>query len=443
MKKTVFILLLIFICALGFSACTQETANDQNSAGAGQVNELETVYIGALLPLAGANAQTVQDMQTAMQIAADIINNRHDIDWDLAQNSGLADYGNARVELVFKDCGTSSKTAAAAATELIEMGVPVMVGAYDSDLTAAAALPCFRNGIPMICGSAKSIALTDGSTLFAENFNRIANTDALETALFLDYINQLNLTAKAGIKKVSIAYINNDYGIHAADTLKTALAKTNLETVALISYEPGETDLADKASKMIINEPDAILQISSTNDLISFANFYAQAKYQPKVALCYTGGFQSDEFATAVKNAGLDFYTGAMVCPDLSYTNPDAASAESDENASAENTVITAAARRVQATAIFFYINNLYRERSGKDMSNAALLEFASVIVAAQAVNMAGTTDKDTLSALLKEGDFPAPYLYSGSIAFDDNGQNSVMPAYLAAIINGKYSFVY
>lgn len=443
MKKFIVIFILI-ICVLALGACKQAATDNPNSVGIGEVSEVETVYIGALLPLSDGNAEIARDMQTAMELAADIINNRHDIDWDLAQNAGLVDYGNARVEVVLKDCGSTNKTATTATNDLIKLGVPIMVGAYSSELTAAVALACYRSDIPLICGSAKSAALTDSTNLYAPSFNRIANTDTMETALFLDYINQLNLTTKAGIKKVAIAYIDNDYGVHAAEILKAGLDKTNLEIVALISYVPGETDLADEASKMIINEPDVLFQISSTDDLISFAKFYAQANYRPKLALCFSGGFQSSSFAESVKEAGINFYMGTMVCPDLYYKNPETISAENTENASPENTAaLIVAARREKATELFTYINTLYRERSGKNMSNAALLEFASVIVAAQAVATAGTTDKETVTTLIKENTFPAPYLYSGSIAFDKNGQNKVMPAYIAAIIDGRYSYVY
>lgn len=440
MKKFILIFILI-ICALALGACKQAATDNPNSVGIGEASEVETVYIGALLPLSNEN-ETARDMQTAMELAADIINNHHDIDWDLAQNAGLADYGDARVEVVLKDCGSTNKTATTATNDLIKLGVPIIVGAYSSELTAAVALACYRNDIPLICGSAKSAALTDSTNLYAPSFNRIATTDSLETALFLDYINQLNLTTKAGIKKVAIAYIDNDYGVHATEILKAGLDKTNLEIVALISYDPGETDLADEASKMIISEPDVLFHISSTDDLISFAKFYAQANYQPKLALCFSGGFQTSSFAEYVKEAGLDFYMGTMVCPDLYYKNPE--TAENTENASAKNSAaLNGAAQREKATELFTYINTLYRERRGKNISNAALLEFASVIVAAQAVAMAGTTDKETVAVLLKENTFPAPYLYSGSIAFDKNGQNKVMPAYIAAIIDGRYSYVY
>ena len=76
-------------------------------------------------------------------------------------------------------------------------------------------------------------------------------------------------------------------------------------------------------------------------------------------------------------------------------------------------------------------------------MDTSAYLEFASIIVAAQAVDAAGTTDPETLNTVLKETSFAAPYLFSGTIDFDEQGQNSISSGYIATIYGGRYQWVF
>ena len=427
MKKVLISMLLILGLIFTLSACSNEATDSPDGTGIGQVTEIETIYIGALFPSSGAQAELIADLQAAMLVAADIINNSHDIEWDLAQNVGLANYGHAKVEIVFADCGVTAASARVAAEELISQGVSIITGCYDSTLTAAVAEVCQKHGIPMISGSARDDSLTDGEQSFASVFNRIAMSSIQETDLFLNYLNQYNLTTSAGIQSAAIAYINNDYGNTAAEYLETSLNNNGLQVVAIVGYDASSTDFAEPASRMIANAPDVIFQISSTNDLIGMAQVYQGASFTPDLALCYSGGFQQQEFLTAASELGVEFYSGVMVCPDILYDDGDPETTDAKE----------------AAADIFSYIDQLYRQRTQQGMDTSAYLEFASIIVAAQAVDAAGTTDPETLNTVLKETSFAAPYLFSGTIDFDEQGQNSISSGYIATIYGGRYQWVF
>ncbi|NLF80181.1 MAG: ABC transporter substrate-binding protein [Clostridia bacterium] len=492
--KSLLLIALLLLPPLALCACDGLGNDSGDGVGSGRLTELETVYLGVILPGAGQGApqegaaeagdaavddeaqpqsqigtaatattldyEAARQARIAMELAADIVNNSHDLDWDLARGAGLANYGQAKIELIFRDSGNSAEAAAEAATELIGLGVPLLIGAIDAHLTAAAAAPGNLHGVPLICGSAQDAALTDGSYRFAATFNRIAAPDSVETALFLDYLNQMNLTKNAGIKKIAIAYADSDSANHTLSVLESALAKTNLQVVARISYQPGAADLSEEASRVVKSEPDAVFQISGPDNLINFANFYAAAKFRPTAVFCYGEGFVGNNFAALTNDKGLDFYFGAIIRPDVHEQEPAAdADAQLDpagdaeqpqlngeeapENGESSRPAQTPEQRRQLAGELFRYLNGLYRERAGVDMSSAALLEFAAVIIAAQAVDMAGTSDSDALSSLLKKAPFPAPYLYSGSIAFDASGQNSVSPEYVAQLKDGRYTYAY
>ncbi|NLF79991.1 MAG: ABC transporter substrate-binding protein [Clostridia bacterium] len=384
----------------------------------------ETVYLGVVLPLSGAYAEQAAQMRAAMETAIDIVNHSHDLDWPLARNAGLAGYGNAQVELVFGDCESDRRLVAAAADDLLSLGVSGLIGAYDSDYTAIAARRAAVAGKPMLAGSAKSYELTDGESYdFGVWFNRVAPIDDGESALFFDYIKHLNLTQAAGINKLAIAYLDNDYGRHVLETFDAYAAEYGLEVVARIIYQPGIENVALEASRMIANQPDALFQVSSLPDLSQFASAYAAAQYNPKIAFCYSGGFQQGDFAALTRGLGLDWFAGLMMRP----------AAKEGANTPQD----------FGGQQIYDYINSLYRARTGQNMNASALLEFTSVIVMAEAVNNAGTTQSEILAQTLRQQVFAAPYLPGGSVDFDDQGQNVLLPGYLALIVDGEYTDVF
>ena len=75
----------------------------QGLAGHAIAQTSEEVVIGVLFPMSGANAQIGVDARHAMETAADIINNSHDLDLPTANNAGLAGLGNAKIKLIFAD----------------------------------------------------------------------------------------------------------------------------------------------------------------------------------------------------------------------------------------------------------------------------------------------------------------------------------------------------
>ena len=58
-----------------------------------------------------------------MEVAVDIINNSRDLDWDIAQNEGLAGLGGAKIDLIFGDCQSTADFATTEAANLLEQGM--------------------------------------------------------------------------------------------------------------------------------------------------------------------------------------------------------------------------------------------------------------------------------------------------------------------------------
>ncbi len=412
MKKFL-VLLLALMLVFAFAACGNEPAADEETAPeeSGEVSG-DAIQIGAVLPLTGSS--TGEYLKAAMEVAEDIINNSHDLDWDLAKNEGIL--GGQPIELVFADHQASADLATTEAAKLLDQGVVAITGAYNSGCSASVATQALEYGIPMVCGSSSSASLTDGSTYaFKSIFNRVAANDEQESQEFFAYLQYLNDTYDAGIKKVAIAWINNSYGIHANEMFEKYAAEYGFEEVASVSYESTATSFDTEAAQIKESGADAVFQASYIGDLTLFAQAYSSLEYNPVAIVCYCGGFQDASFAKVATDLGVDTYAGGQACT----------------------------AQLADKLPIFSYINDLYKAKTGQDIDGPALEEFASVIIAAQAIETAGTTDAAAVNEALKSNEFEAPFLITQKVHFDENGQNDIMPAVVTQLIGGKYEVVF
>ncbi|MBR3164570.1 MAG: ABC transporter substrate-binding protein [Lachnospiraceae bacterium] len=372
----------------------------------------EEIPIGAVLPLTGSS--TGEFLKAAMEVAEDIVNNSHDLDWDLAKNEGILD--GQKIKVNFADHQASADLATTEAAKLLDDGVVAITGAYNSGCSASVATQALEYGIPMVCGSSSSASLTDGTTYaFGSIFNRVAANDEQESIEFFEYLKLLNEKYNAGIKKVSIAWINNAYGIHADEMFQKYAKENGFEVAASVSYEATATSFDTEAAQIKDSGADAVFQASYIGDLTLFAQAYSSLEYNPKAIVCYCGGFQDASFAKVATDLGVNAYAGGQACT----------------------------AQLSDKLPVFAYVNELYKAKTGQDIDGPALEEFASVIIAAQAIQAAGSTDPEAVNAALKANEFEAPYLITQKVHFDANGQNDIMPAVVTQLIDGKYEVVY
>ena len=426
-----------------------------------QVYQPEKVYIGAILPQSGEDQQLGKNWQAAMEVAADIINNSHDIDWDVARSTGIANYGNAQVELVFGDCESNDMRTSGVADKILNLGVVAMVGAGRSEYTAMVGSRCRTADVALVSGCANSPALTDGETYtFGQWFNRISPNPEMESDLFFAYIKHLNQTQNANIKTLGVAYQNTVHSLRTLDVFYEKAAEAGLEILVSVGYNAMPENVTVETSRIVTAAPDVVVHIGEEGDAAMFLDGYVAAQYKPKLMLCYFGGYEDEALVEAVTRLGVNYVVGFSVSPELAPKNAPADEDSSSEplsgnnaksnsgskttvpgnsftlNASQdeENTVSVQPVEVEGYNEIFPYIDNLYYQRTGQHMNGEALLEFSSVVVLAQAIGKCGSADRQLLQSVLKDNVFEAPYFFSGSVDFDELGQNIVMNGYLSTI---------
>jgi branched-chain amino acid transport system substrate-binding protein len=374
------------------------------------------VKIGAIFPLTGASAATGVKLKYAVEVAEEIINGLHpDIDVPLARTSGLPKLSGARVQFVFADHQGNPEIAKSEAERLIQNEkVVALIGCYQSSATKPASAVAERYGVPFIAGSSSSAALTERGLKW---FMRIAPNDDMETKFFFDYLKFLNQNYNAGIKRVGVVFIDNEYGVHAAEMVDKWIEtykKDGFELAARIKYPTTVSNVDTEVQRVKAARLDAIFHASYIADITQFVKGYRAYDVTPKAVLNYCGGFQDPKF---LENLGRDanYFSGSNAIASSLFAKMEVAKR----------------------------INDLYKPKAGVDIDGPTIEDFSSALVMADAINEAGSTDPARVLEVLKTKTFYAPYFVSGKVKFDDKGQNEYSASVMVQVLNGVYEAVW
>jgi branched-chain amino acid transport system substrate-binding protein len=90
-------------------------------------------------------------------------------------------------------------------------------------------------------------------------------------------------------------------------------------------------------------------------------------------------------------------------------------------------------------------INDMYKARSGKDMNDLTSREFTAMLVLADAINRAKSTDGAAIRDALAATDLPGEQTIMPwrRVKFDESGQNNDSTPVLLQYRNGKYATIF
>lgn len=425
-SKIALLLVALMLIATISTGCTssqtqapvEQPKTETPAAPAEQPAAGEPVKVGAILPLSGSAAATGVKLKYAIEVAQEIINGEHpEIALPLAETMGLTNLGNAPVQVVFSDHQGNPEIAKTEAERLIQNeGVVSLIGAYQSSSTKPASQSAERFKIPFVAGSSSSAALTERGLKY---FTRIAPNDDMETEVFFEYLKYLNQETGANIKTVGVVYIDNEYGVHAAEMvdkwIEEKYGAEGFEKVVAVKYPTDVTSVDTEVQQIKAANPDALFHASYIGDITQFVKKYKEFEFTPKAVVNYCGGFQDSQFVVNLSKDG-DFFSGGAACAPTLFDKME----------------------------VVNQINELFKVKSGgENIDGPALEEFASLMVVADAINQAKSTDGDAIMEVIRTAQFDAPYFSTGKIQFNEKGQNMYSASFIVQTQDARYQAVY
>jgi branched-chain amino acid transport system substrate-binding protein len=339
-----------------------------------------TVKIGAMLPLTGTLANTGKGMQNAMLLAIEDINS----------NGGI---NGKKAELVVEDTACDKEKAVAAANKLITVDkILALAGPSCSDESIATAQILNDNRIIAISPSATSPNLTARG---GDYWFRVVPSDVFQGKAAAQYA-----ATKMGKKRVSIVYINNDWGTSLKDQFTKYFLLNNGEIAVSESFEPGTSDIKTQVTTARALNSDLIYLLCYPQECAAALRQFSQLLPERAVLL---GADEADDPETlAVISPAAEGFT---------ITSPIGGSAD-------------------------FSLE--YKNKYKKDPGAYAAQSYDAVRLIAEAANKGGED-----GAKMKDYLYKASYKgVSGSISFDANGDLTTANYDIKKFSNGRFVLV-
>ncbi|MCC8979342.1 ABC transporter substrate-binding protein [Bradyrhizobium acaciae] len=353
------------------------------------------VAIGVIYPLSGSSAAIGVDAQHAFNTAADIINKNYDFALPLAKGEGLSGLGGAKVKLVFADHQADPQKGRAETERLItQEKVCAVVGTYQSAVAVTVSQTCERYGVPFISADNSSPSLHRRGLKY---YFRASPHDEMFSAAMFDFFDAMK---KKGQKIETLALFHEDtiFGTDSANAQIKLAGERGYKIVSDIKYRANSPSLTAEVQQLKAANADVLMPSSYTTDAILLVKTMAELGYKPKNIMAQDAGFSEKATYDAVGDKLEGVISRGSFSLDLAQKRP-----------------------------MVGLINEMYRAKSGKDFNDYTSRQFMGLIIMADAINRAKSTDGEKIRDALVATDMPGDVTIMPwrRVKFDEMGQNN------------------
>ncbi len=377
------------------------------------ISAQETVKVGIIHTLTGPDAPIGQSNLDGNLLAIDIVNGEFpELAFDLAPKAGLPNLNGAKIEAVIGNAQGEPEFGAAEAERLIQQGVCAIVGAQQSGITKAGSIVAERNRTPWITGCSTSPDLTERGFRY---FFRVTPTDSMFAENMMVFLTDINKKYNMNIETIAYISANSEWGLGTGAAVEKSAEKYGFKLIQNINWPVGTTDLDSEVLTLKRGNPDVVLAAILDADIMLFTKTAKNLDYNPPAFIGFGGGFFS-----SIDNLGdhnnEHFITRDVFSLDL-----------------------------VDIIPMLNKVNQLFKERYNREFSGDSIRSFTAMMCLCDAINRAGSTDREAIREALVETNIPADQLIVtwDGIKFDEKGQNILGKGIMRQIIGGIYRTVW
>lgn len=335
------------------------------------------VKIGVIFPLSGGLASTGRLLRIGVELAAEIVNKRVEgIDMPIAKWEGIPGLGGAKIKLIFMDHRSDPARGADLAKRLImDEKVVGILGCYNSSVTKSVSTVCERYGVPMINSNSTSPILTTRGYQWFWRTTPHNITFSHDLFKFLVGLTEgkakgVGKIPKKEIERIAIAGEETEFGATGIQVLEELAPKYGFKVVKSIKYPHQSPDLTSEAQALRASNPGVVAFIPYVSDAILFMRTFKSMKFSPKIIWGQDAGMVQPEFANALKRDAVGVLTRTVFIPKIAKVKP-----------------------------LAKQINDLFKARSGEDLSGTSARAFTGLQTWAYVLNKAKSTDPKAIQA--------------------------------------------
>ncbi|CAO3432940.1 ABC transporter substrate-binding protein [Azospirillum endophyticum] len=336
------------------------------------------VKVGILQPVTGALAHDGDLGRAGAEMAINEIN----------AAGGIKSLGGAKLEMVFGDARSTPEAGTQEVERMQAEGVAAIVGGFASPICLAASQAAARYDLPYlvdvgVSDQIMSRGLTN-TFRFSPGFGKV-------TQVALDNLTAINDKAGKPAKTVVLVHEDGLFGSGLAKLLQTELPKRGFEILETIAHPTPARDMSNVALRIRSLNPDLVIPSNYYGEFVLLARTMQQQRIKPKGIYAILGGAASNgrfvkEFPQAAQN----------VIDCNHWHDP----------------------KNPKALALRKAV-----EGQGKSFAYNVSLNYSNVLLLADAIERAGSTDRKKIIEALNASTFAGHIMPYGPTKFV-NGQN-------------------
>jgi len=352
------------------------------------------VKVGILHPVSGALSYSGQQGRIGAQLAIDEINGA----------GGIKALGGAKLTLLPGDTQNKVELGNSEAARLIDQGIAALIGPFSSLVAYSVRQVTEKNKTPFMLLAAVADNLTEGNLKYV--FRVQPNGKAMST-LTMNNMFEMAKAASTPIKRVAMMHEDGNFGTTMGNHVEAFAGRLGYTLVQRIPYSLKSPDFTAELSKVKAAKPD----------LLVISGYYGDSKVIAETA--------------AKLRIGVHALVGLA---NAAYSNPKfiADNRELTEQLFDGNYWHNPQSPR--AKAVFA----AYEKRFSSTMTSHGVQAYTVIGVVKDALERAGSTDRDRLRDALAKTNLADHILPQDAIKFDDAGENANASPALLQVQGGR-----
>jgi branched-chain amino acid transport system substrate-binding protein len=368
----------------------------------------KTIKIGVISPVTGALAEVGQDCRLGAQMAAEAIN----------AAGGIRSQGGARLELLLADSQTKPDVARAEADRLLSNGAQMLTGAFHSAHVAGIAPLAQQRRVPYIIDISAADAITANVAKSVREGQqkvqfvyRIFPGSATFGRNAVRYMTEIFREAGVSPKRVVVMYTNDLFGKTATEGFLAAhkAAAPAFEIVDVIPYPETAVDLSTEVSRAKAAKPDVLAPFTRPATAILLLDELVKQRVDLMGVMSpgAPGLYETRQIEQLKER--IEYVMDLTVWPNMRLPQTQKLAAE-------------------------------YVKRSGgRNFDASAAYTYEALLVMADVLERAGSTDPDALIAAIRKTSFAGGVTTAtGPVIFNELGDNPNASTAAIQILGGK-----
>jgi branched-chain amino acid transport system substrate-binding protein len=286
--------------------------------------------------------------------------------------------------------------------------VCAIIGTYQSAVAVTVSQICERYQIPFISADNSSPSLHRRGLKF---YFRAAPHDEMFSGAMFDFFDAMK---KKGTKIDTLSLFHEDtiFGTDSGNAQLKLANDRGYKVLADIKYRSNSPSLSAEVQQLKAANADVLMPSSYTTDGILLVKTMAELGYKPNAIVAQDAGFSEKALYDAVGDKLEGAITRGSFSLDLAAKRP-----------------------------MVGKINDLFKAKSGKDLNDNTSREFMALVVLADAINRAKSTEGEKIRAALAATEIPGEQTIMPwkRVKFDEMGQNNDADPVLLQYVGGKF----